>query len=130
VVISVGGGGIPVIRTASGDLEGVAAVIDKDRASALLASGIGAELFIISTAVEKVALNWGKPNQEWVDRLSLPEVKALLAEGSHFAEGSMVPKMEAVVSYLERGGQEALITNPENVERAMRGETGTRIVPR
>ncbi len=130
VVISVGGGGIPVIRMASGDLEGVAAVIDKDRASALLASGIGAELFIISTAVEKVALNWGKPNQEWVDRLSLPEVKALLAEGAHFAEGSMAPKMEAVVSYLERGGQEALITNPESVERAMRGETGTRIVPR
>jgi len=65
-----------------------------------------------------------------VDRLSLPEVKALLAEGAHFAEGSMAPKMEAVVSYLERGGHEALITNPESVERAMRGETGTRIVPR
>ena len=128
VVISVGGGGIPVVRTAEGDLKGVAAVIDKDRASSLLASQIGAELFIISTAVEKVALRWGRPDQEWIDRLTLSEAKQLLAEGSHFARGSMAPKIEAVVAFLEHGGAEAIITNPENVERALAGETGTHIV--
>jgi carbamate kinase len=129
VVISTGGGGIPVVRNAQGDLEGVAAVIDKDRASSLLASALRAELFIISTAVEKVAVNWGTPDQRWVDHLTLPEAKALLAEGVHFANGSMAPKIEACVAYLERGGGEALITDPDNVERALRGETGTRIVP-
>lgn len=129
VVISVGGGGIPVVRNAEGNLEGVAAVIDKDRASSLLASRIGANLFIISTAVEKVALRYGTPDQEWVDRLTLSEAKASLAEGTHFAKGSMAPKIEAVVAYLENGGEAAIITNPENVERALAGETGTRIVP-
>ena len=128
VVISVGGGGIPVERNADGDLQGVAAVIDKDRASSLLASRVGAELFIISTAVEKVALRWGRPDQEWIDRLTLTEARELLAEGSHFARGSMAPKIEAVVAYLEHGGAEAIITNPENVERALAGETGTHIV--
>jgi carbamate kinase len=128
VVISTGGGGIPVIRNAEGNLEGVAAVIDKDRASALLASQLGAELFVISTAVERVALRWGRPDQEWVDRLTLSEAKSLLEEGTHFAKGSMAPKIEACISYLENGGHEALITNPENVERALAGETGTRIV--
>jgi carbamate kinase len=129
VVISTGGGGIPVIRNADGDLEGVAAVIDKDRASSLLASQIGAELFVISTAVEKVALHWGQPDQRWVDRLTLSEARDLLADGSHFAKGSMAPKVEAVISYLERGGRHAIVTNPENVERALAGETGTHVVP-
>jgi carbamate kinase len=129
VVISVGGGGIPVVRNAEGNLEGVAAVIDKDRASSLLATGIGADLLIISTAVEKVALRFGTPQEEWVDRLTLLEAKRYLDEGTHFAKGSMAPKIEAVVSYLERGGGEAIITNPENVERALAGETGTHIVP-
>jgi carbamate kinase len=129
VVISVGGGGIPVVRTAAGNLEGVAAVIDKDRASSLLASGIGAELFIISTSVEKVALRYGTPEQEWVDRMTLSEAKRYLEEGSHFAKGSMAPKIEAVVAYLERGGGEAIITDPDNVERALAGETGTHVVP-
>src|SRR5438067_1956231 len=128
VVISVGGGGIPVVRNAEGDLQGVAAVIDKDRASSLLASQVGADLLIISTAVEKVALRWGRPDQEWIDRLTLLEAKQLLAEGSHFAKGSMAPKIEAVVAFLERGGTEAIITNPENVERGLAGETGTHIV--
>lgn len=128
VVVSAGGGGIPVIRNAEGNLEGVAAVIDKDRASSLLASRIGAELFIISTAVEKVALRWGQPDQEWVDRLTLSEARRLLGEGSHFAKGSMAPKIEAVIAYLERGGAEAIITNPDNVERALAGETGTHIL--
>ena len=129
VVISVGGGGIPVVRTTAGNLEGVAAVIDKDRASSLLASGIGAERFIISTSVEKVALRYGTPEQEWVDRMTLSEAKRYLDEGTHFAKGSMAPKIEAVVAYLERGGGEAIITDPDSVERALAGETGTHIVP-
>jgi carbamate kinase len=128
VVITVGGGGIPVVRNSDGDLEGVAAVIDKDLASALLANELGAELLVISTAVEQVALSFGTPEQRWVDRLRLSEAKKYLAEGGHFAAGSMAPKIAACIEYLERGGTEALITNPENMERALRGETGTRIV--
>jgi carbamate kinase len=129
VVISTGGGGIPVTPDEQGNLVGVAAVIDKDYASSLLANEIGAELFIISTAVEKVAINWGKPEQEWVDHITLSQAKEWLGEGSHFAAGSMAPKIQACVWYLERGGREALITSPENVERALVGETGTRIMP-
>ena len=129
VVICVGGGGIPVVADEKGDLYGVAAVIDKDLASALLASEINADLLIISTAVEKVALRFGTPEQEWVDSFTLAEVKEYLDDGGHFAEGSMAPKMRAVVQFLEAGGKEALITNPENLERALAGETGTRIVP-
>jgi carbamate kinase len=128
VVITVGGGGIPVVADEDGNLQGVAAVIDKDYASSLLASRIGAELFVISTSVEKVALNWGTPEQSWVDHMTLAEARAHLEEGKHFAKGSMGPKIQAIVSYLESGGggKEALITNPENVERALAGETGTR----
>jgi carbamate kinase len=128
VVITVGGGGIPVVRNADGDLEGIAAVIDKDHASGLLANVLGAELFIISTAVEKVALNFGTPEEEWVDTLTLAEAKERLAEGIHFAPGSMAPKIQAAIDYLERGGKEVLITDPANVGRAVAGETGTRIV--
>jgi len=128
VVIAVGGGGIPVIETDTGELVGVAAVIDKDYASALIAHGVQADLFLISTAVEKVALNFGKPNQQWLDKLTLAEAKKYLAEG-HFKPGSMLPKIEAIITFLEKGGREALITNPENIERALAGETGTRIVP-
>jgi carbamate kinase len=129
VVITVGGGGIPVVADEGGDLRGVAAVIDKDFASSLLATRIGAELFIISTAVERVALRFGTPDEEWVDRMTLSQAKAYLDEGTHFAKGSMAPKIEACIRYLEQGGGEALITDPENVERALAGETGTRIVP-
>jgi carbamate kinase len=128
VTIAVGGGGIPVITNAAGDLEGIAAVIDKDLASALLAVQVDADLLLISTAVEQVALNFGTPEQRWVDQFTLAEVKQYLEEGGHFAEGSMAPKMRAVVQFLEAGGKEALITNPANLERAMAGETGTRIV--
>ena len=128
VTIAVGGGGIPVVANEDGDLEGIAAVIDKDLASALLASQVDADLLLISTAVEQVALNFGTPEQRWVDEFTLAEVKQYLEEGGHFAEGSMAPKMRAVVQFLEAGGKEALITNPENLERAMAGETGTRIV--
>jgi carbamate kinase len=128
VTIAVGGGGIPVVTNEDGDLEGIAAVIDKDLASALLAVQVDADLLLISTAVEQVALNFGTPEQRWVDQFTLAEVKQYLEEGGHFAEGSMAPKMRAVVQFLEAGGKEALITNPANLERAMAGETGTRIV--
>jgi carbamate kinase len=125
VVITVGGGGIPVVADENGDLQGIAAVIDKDFASSLLASNLGADLFIISTAVEKVALNFGKPEQRWLDHMSLTEAKQYLAEGIHFAKGSMAPKIQAAVNFLENGGKEVIITNPENMERALAGETGT-----
>jgi carbamate kinase len=129
VVITVGGGGIPVIRKPDGELQGVAAVIDKDFASSLLARLIKADLFLISTAVEKVAINFGKPDQKWLDKMTLAEAKAYLAEGTHFAKGSMAPKIQAVIWYLENGGKQAIITNPENIGRAIKGETGTLIVP-
>ncbi len=127
-VITVGGGGIPVVADERGHLKGIAAVIDKDYASSLLGNVIGAELLIISTAVEKVALNFGKPNQTWLDQLTLEEAKAYLAEGTHFAKGSMAPKIQACIWFLERGGKKAIITNPENITRALNGETGTTIV--
>jgi carbamate kinase len=129
VTIAVGGGGIPVVADEDGNLRGIAAVIDKDLASALLASQVGADLLLISTAVERVALHWGTPDQRWVDRMTLEEVEGYLEAGGHFAAGSMAPKMRAVAQFLRAGGREALITNPENLERAMAGETGTRIVP-
>jgi len=127
VVIAVGGGGIPVIEE-DGELKGIAAVIDKDHASALLAIDIKADLFLISTAVEKVALNFGEPNQKLLDRMTLAEAKKYYEEG-HFPPGSMGPKIQAIINFLEKGGKEALITNPENIEHALLGETGTRIVP-
>jgi carbamate kinase len=126
-VITVGGGGIPVIDNGKGGCLGVAAVIDKDFASSLLASLIKADLFIISTAVEKVAINYGKPDEKWLDTMTVAEAKAYLDEGIHFAKGSMAPKIQAIINYFENGGKEALITNPENIGRALRGETGTRI---
>jgi carbamate kinase len=129
IVITVGGGGIPVVDAGNGVYRGVAAVIDKDFASSLLASEIKADLFLIATAVEKVAINYGKPDQKWLDKISLAEAKQYLAEGIHFAKGSMAPKIQAVVRYLEAGGKEAIITNPENIGRALKGETGTSIVP-
>lgn len=129
IVITVGGGGIPVVREPDGTLRGVDAVIDKDLASAMLATVIGAGLLVITTAVEKVALGWGTSEQRWVDRLSLAEARAYLAEGSHFAPGSMAPKIQACINYLEAGGGEVLITDPGHLPAAMRGETGTRLVP-
>jgi len=128
VVITVGGGGIPVIEDEDGNLVGVAAVIDKDYASSLLARSIEADLFLISTAVEKVYLNYGKPDQQPIDRMTVSEAKRYMAEG-HFAKGSMLPKIQAIIWFLEAGGKEAIITNPENIERALAGETGTHIVP-
>jgi carbamate kinase len=124
VVVGVGGGGIPVVEAADGSLSGVEAVIDKDFGSSLLATMIRAELFVISTAVEKVAVNFNKPDQRWLDRLSLVEARQYLAEGQ-FHKGSMGPKIEACIQFLERGGQRALITDPAHLGAALRGETGT-----
>lgn len=128
IVITVGGGGIPVVDRGDGVLSGTAAVIDKDFASSLLAQAIQADMFLIATAVEKVAINFGKPEQKWLDKMTLAEAKAYLDEGIHFAKGSMAPKIQAAVWYLENGGKQALITNPENIGRALKGETGTWIV--
>jgi len=128
ITITVGGGGIPVAWSADGDLRGVAAVIDKDFASSLLAQSIGAELFLISTAVEQVYLNFRRPDQRAINEMSVSEAKRYLAEG-HFAKGSMEPKVRAIVQYLEAGGKLAIITDPEHIAAALRGETGTRVVP-
>jgi carbamate kinase len=128
IAITVGGGGIPVIDAGDGEYKGVAAVIDKDYASSLLAQQIKANLFVISTAVEKVAINFGKPDQKWLDKMTVSEAKKYLGEGTHFAKGSMAPKIQAIIWYLENGGEKALITNPENIGRALKGETGTWIV--
>lgn len=128
VIIAGGGGGIPVIRTEVGSLRGVEAVIDKDRASSLLAQQLRADLFIISTGVEKVSLNFGKPNQQELDNMTLEEAYQYIEEGQ-FPTGSMLPKIEAAVEFVRNGGPQAIITNPHNMTRALRGETGTRIMP-
>ena len=128
IVIAVGGGGIPIVADQEGVLRGVAAVIDKDRASSLLARGIQADLFLISTAVEQVYLDFGQPNQHPVSRMTVAEAKQYIREG-HFAPGSMLPKITAIIDFLQTSGKQALITNPDNIERALAGETGTWIVP-
>ena len=127
IVVSIGGGGIPVIENDKGNLEGVAAVIDKDFGNSLLAQNLNADVLIISTAVEKVAINFGTPEEKWLDSMTLDEAKKYMAEGKHFKKGSMAPKIQAVINFLEAGGKEAIITNPENLLRAIHGETGTRI---
>ncbi len=129
VVISVGGGGIPVVADEEGNLAGVAAVIDKDLACALLATCIDAELLLITTAVAQVSVDFGTPEERPIDRMTLAEARAYLAEGTHFAEGSMAPKIRAVIGFLERGGARAIITDPQSVERALAGEAGTHVVP-
>ncbi len=129
-VVAVGGGGIPVIRNEAGELRGVSAVIDKDRASSLLAVNISADLLLISTGVEKVALNFGKSDQIDLDQMTMAEAERYLAEGQ-FAPGSMRPKIEGCLEFLRESSNPnaaALITDPENLRRAVQGETGTRIV--
>jgi len=126
IVVAAGGGGIPVIRNEQGDLEGVEAVIDKDLGSSLLARNLGADTFIISTAIDSVYLDFGKENQRPIRRGTLPEIRRYLAEG-HFKPGSMKPKIEAIIQFLENGGEKAIITTPENVLRTVKGEAGTTI---
>ena len=129
IVVTVGGGGIPVVDVGGGEYRGIAAVIDKDYASSLLAREIKADLFLISTAVERVALNFGTPSEKWLDQITYSQAKQYLEEGIHFAKGSMAPKIQAVLWYLESGGKAAIITNPENISKALERQTGTWIVP-
>ena len=127
-VVGVGGGGIPVIELEDGSLTGIEAVIDKDFGSSLLAKLIGADLFVISTAVEKVATDFNTPNQKWLDQMTIAEAKQYISEG-HFASGSMLPKIQASIQFIENGGKKALITDPEHISDALEGKTGTWIVP-
>ncbi|WP_232554264.1 carbamate kinase [Klebsiella michiganensis] len=124
VVITVGGGGIPVIREGN-HLRGASAVIDKDWASAKLAEMIDADLLIILTAVEKVAINFGKPDEQWLDNLSLRDAERFIEEG-HFAKGSMLPKVEAAAAFARSGpGRKALITMLSKAKEGIEGKTGT-----
>lgn len=128
VPIAGGGGGIPVIEDENGDYQGVAAVIDKDLTSELLAELIGADVFVVLTAVEKVAIRYGKPDQEDLSELTVEEAKKY-AEQGEFAPGSMLPKIEAAIKFCESGkGRTALITSLETAKEALAGKTGTRIV--
>jgi carbamate kinase len=125
IVIAVGGGGIPVIEDENGNLVGTRAVIDKDRATSLLAQELKVDLFLISTAVSQVAINFNQPDQRWLDRMTVAEARAYYAEG-HFKPGSMGPKIEAVLSYLDvYPAGKALITDPPNIARALDGTSGT-----
>jgi len=126
VVIAAGGGGIPVVRRPDGTLEGVEAVIDKDLASGLLAHSIGADLLLMSTAVERIAINFGKPDQKELERLTVAEAKQYLSQG-HFPPGSMGPKVLAAIRFIDAGGPAALVTSPQGIARALAGATGTRI---
>jgi carbamate kinase len=124
VVIAAGGGGIPVVVPAEGDVRGVEAVIDKDYAASMLAGVLAADLFVVLTGVERVAKDFGKPGQAWLPRLSSAEARKLLEQGQ-FPPGSMGPKVDAAIRFVEGGGREVLITRAESLERALAGETGT-----
>lgn len=128
IVVACGGGGIPVFRDENGDLQGLEAVIDKDLASSLLAHELSAEFLVITTEVEKVAVNFGTPKEEWIDRMTVAEARAHKADGQ-FPEGSMGPKIDAIVEFIEAGGDVGIVTNPQNLGRAMAGETGTWVLP-
>jgi len=128
IVIGCGGGGIPVVTDPQGAVQGVEAVVDKDLASSLLARELGADVLLVSTAVEKVALDYNKPGQRWIDRMSVTEARRYEAE-DQFDRGSMGPKIQALVAFVEASGGTGLITNPPNILRALAGETGTAIVP-
>ena len=127
IVVAVGGGGIPVIRNDQGDIEGVEAVIDKDLGSSLLARNLGADTFIISTAIDAVYLNFGTEREKPIRHATVSEIKQYLAEG-HFKPGSMRPKIEAIIQFLEGGGKKAIIASTENLLKSVRGECGTTIV--
>jgi carbamate kinase len=128
VVVACGGGGIPVIQTADGNLQGVEAVIDKDFASSLLAREIAADVLVLCTSVEKVALDFNTPKQRWLDRITVSEARRHYA-ADQFDRGSMGPKILALIEFIEGGGPSGLITNPANLGRGLAGATGTWIVP-
>jgi len=125
MIIALGGGGIAVEETANGELHGVEAVIDKDRAAALLAIEMKADLLMIPTGVERVAIRFGAPDQLWLDTISVAEAERYAAEG-HFGAGSMGPKIEAILRFVKgRPGGRGVITNGESIARALAGKTGT-----
>jgi carbamate kinase len=126
IVISGGGGGIPVVRGPKGVRNGIEAVIDKDMTSALMASVLGIDTLMILTAVDKVAVDFGKPAQRWLDRVTLRELKAFHAQGQ-FPPGSMGPKIEAAISFLEAGGERVIIAKLDDAMPALEGRTGTHI---
>jgi carbamate kinase len=128
VVVAAGGGGIAVIEDPSGDIFGASAVVDKDLASSLLARQLGAEVLVITTHVEKVCLDYGKPGQIALDAMTVAEAKRNIAEG-HFKPGSMLPKVQATIEFLEGGGKQAIITDPEHIAAALEGRAGTRVTP-
>lgn len=129
-VITVGGGGIPVIQREDGTLEGIAAVIDKDLASEKLAKDLDVDILFILTAVEQVAINFNKPNEKWLSELTIAEAEKYITEG-HFAPGSMLPKVMAAVDFVKaRPGKKAIITSLEGALRALQGKTGTVIIDR
>jgi carbamate kinase len=128
VVVAVGGGGIPVVSDAEGNRRGIEAVIDKDFASSLLAREIKADLLLVSTGVPRVAINFNKPDQRWLDRMTVSEAKRHDAD-DQFDRGSMGPKVRALIEFIEAGGKQGLITDPPNIGRALKGESGTYIVP-
>lgn len=128
VTIAAGGGGIPVIKDDKDHYIGVEAVIDKDLAASLMARSLKADLFIISTAVEKVCLNFGKPDQKELEELTVKEARAYIDEG-HFAKGSMLPKIEAMIEFVEQSGKAGIITDPAHLAEAIDGKAGTRLTP-
>ena len=128
VVVAAGGGGIAVVEDPSGDISGASAVVDKDLASSLLARQLGAEVLVITTSVEKVCLDYGKPGQRALDAMTVAEAKRYMAEG-HFKAGSMLPKVQAIIEFLEGGGRQAIITDPEHLAAALEGRGGTRVTP-
>lgn len=127
IVVAAGGGGIPVVKDSDGHLSGREAVIDKDLAAAMLAKDLNADLFVISTAVEKVCLNFGKPNQKSLDTISTSEALEYIKEG-HFAPGSMLPKIQAIVDFVSATGNDGIITDPANLYDALYHGKGTKIV--
>ena len=128
-VVTVGGGGVPVVAQPDGELRGVDAVIDKDHASALLAADLGADLLVLCTSVDQVALNYGTPTQRFLDRMSTDEAEQHL-EAGQFPAGSMGPKIEAALRFLRSGGAEVLITSIDRLGDALDGRTGTRLTAR
>ena len=128
LVIACGGGGIPVIKKKDGTYQGVEAVIDKDLAGERLAQEVGANIFMILTDVPRVAINFKKPNEKWLDVVTPEELRAYEAEG-HFKAGSMEPKVKAVIRFIENGGKRAIIAKLDSALEALKGETGTQIVP-
>ena len=128
VVVAGGGGGIAVIEDPNGDIYGASAVVDKDLTSSLLARQLNADALVITTHVEKVYLDYGKPGQKAIDVMSVTEAKRYIAEGQ-FEPGSMLPKVQAVIEFLEGGGKQAVITDPENIAAALEGRGGTHVSP-